>query len=278
MKNEKKIVASNPLVSIITQVLNGSKYLEACIQSVLNQDYPYIEHIFIDGDSTDGTLNILAKYRDKYPGRIRFISEPDKGAGDAWNKGLRMAKGEIFGWLGSDDMSEPGAMRAVVEFFTSHSDAYFVFGECNIINERGEIISESRSKDFNLEEIINKGCYVATPSSFYRREVIEKVGSYDTRGNDLDFLIRAGKIFKIYRIEKKLSNFRKHENSQTGSRKTHKMWLRDDCIVSRRYGGSVFSGYCRRYYVFLIVEGLRPIFWSVYPFIERMIKRMKRND
>lgn len=267
---------SNPLVSIITQVLNGCKYLEPCIQSVLNQDYPNIEHIFIDGGSTDGTLVILTNYRDKYPDRTRFISEPDRGVGDAWNKGLRMAKGEIFGWLGSDDMSEPSAIRAVVEFFKSHPDAYFVFGGCNIIDEKGEIIDKSKSKDFDLEEIINKGCYVPTPSSFYRREVIEKIGFYNTIGNDLDFLIRAGKAFKIYRIEKTLSNFRKHGYSQSGSKKTHRIWLREDCIVSRRYGGSIFSGYCRRYYAFLIIEGLRPLLGPLYPFIKRLIKRVEK--
>src|SRR3972149_511511 len=127
----EKVPQDKPLVSIITMVLNGVKYLEECIQSVLTQNYPHIEHIFVDGGSTDGTVEILTKYQTKYPNRIRFISEPDKGPGDAWNKGIRMAKGEIFGFLGSDDVSEPGAIISVVEFFKSNPDAYFVFGECN---------------------------------------------------------------------------------------------------------------------------------------------------
>ena len=89
--HEKGDTTYNPLVSIITPVLNGIKYLETCIQSVLSQSYPYIEHIFIDGGSSDGSLDILTNYKAKYPDRIRFISEPDKGACDAWNKGLEMA-------------------------------------------------------------------------------------------------------------------------------------------------------------------------------------------
>lgn len=277
MKNrdEKKVITDNSLVSIITPVLNGSKYLEACIQSVLNQSYPYIEHIFVDGGSTDGTVDKLSSYRDKHPDRIRFISEPDKGSGEAWNKGLRMAKGKIFGELGSDDMYEPDAILAVVEFFKSNPDAYFVFGGCNYINEKNEIIATPATKDFILEEIINNGCYVPTPSSFYKRAVIERVGFYDTKGNDLDYLIRVGKVFQTYRIEKVLSNFRIHEGSATtGSKKeTRKMWLREDCIVSRRYGGRFFSGYCRGYYKFVIIEWLRPVLGPVYPFIKKVLRK-----
>ena len=273
--NKKKGNKDNPLVSIITPILNGIKYLEACTQSVLTQSYPYIEHIFVDGGSTDGTLEMLSNYQAKYPNRIRFISEPDKGSGEAWNKGLRMAKGEIFGELGSDDMSEPEAIQAVVEFFRANPGAFFVFGECNYINETGEVTGKGKTKDFDLEEIIKVECYVPTPSSFYRREVIEKIGFYDALGNDLDYLIRVGKVFQIHRIEKVLANFRVHEASATtGSfKKTRKMWLREDCLVSRRYGGGIFSGYCRRYYWFVIIEGLRPILGFAYPLIKKVLRK-----
>ena len=269
------MIGYNPLVTIITPILNRITYLERCIQSVLNQSYPYVEHIFVDGGSTDGTLDILTSYSSRYPDRIRFISEPDKGSGDAWNKGLRMAKGEIFGFLGSDDISEPDAVMKVVGFFRSNPDAHFVFGACNFIDEKGEIIGRPPIKDFNLREIINDGCYVPTPSSFYKREVIEKIGWYDAKGNDLDFLIRAGKVFQIYRINEVLSNFRIHEGSATSgsSKEIRKMWLREDYLVSRRHGGSIFSGYSKRYYTFVIVELLRPFLGAVYPFIRKNVKK-----
>jgi len=89
----QKSTIDNPPVSIITPVLNAIKYLEACIQSVLHQSYPHIEHIFVDGGLTDGTLEMLANYQAKYRDRITFISEPDKSAGEAWNKGFRIARG-----------------------------------------------------------------------------------------------------------------------------------------------------------------------------------------
>ena len=269
MINEKKGIKDNPLVSIITPVLNGIKYLEACIESVLSQSYPYIEHIFVDGGSSDGTLDMLASYRARYPDRIRFISEPDKGACDAWNKGWRMAKGEIFGWLGSDDVYEPDAITTVVEFFRSNPDAYFVFGDRNFINEKGEIIGNAKKKDFDLEEAINDACYIPTASAFYKREVIKKVGFMDTSMNacDLDYWIRAGKVFQIYRVEKLLSHFRIHKDSVSGSKGAFKMYAREDFIISRRHGGRIFSGYGIRYFGAGIIEWLRPILGPLYPFI-----------
>ncbi len=269
--NEKKGTPDNPLVSIITPVLNGIKYLEACIESVLNQSYPYIEHIFVDGGSTDGTVEMLAKYKTKYPDRIRFISEPDKGPCDAWNKGLGMAKGEILGWLGSDDMSEPDAIMTVVEFFRTNPDAYFVFGDCNYINENGKIIGKFPTRDFNLEEMINDTNCIPGPSAFYKREVIEKIGLFDI--NELDYWIRVGKVFQIHRIKKVLSNFRIHKGS--GSCSNAYMHTRNDFIICRRHGGSIFSPRSIRYLIYrsVILVWLVPILSPIYHFIKRSGKK-----
>ena len=119
-------VIYSPLVTIVTVVLNFVNYIDTCIESVLKQSYPHIEHVIIDGGSTDGTVDILSSYSAKYPDRVRFISEPDKGAWDALNKGIRMAKGEIIGVLGADDMHEPDVIRTVVEFFEANPGAYVV--------------------------------------------------------------------------------------------------------------------------------------------------------
>ena len=275
--NEDKGTVDNPLVSVITPVLNGIKYLEACIQSILTQSYPNIEHVLIDGSSTDGTLEILSSYQARYPDRIRFISESDKSGDEAWNKGVRMAKGEILQWLGSDDMSEPDAIQAVVKFFRANPDAYFVYGECNIINEKGDIIGRDRIKDFNLEELIKDRCMIPTTSAFYKRRVIEKLGWFDTwgihSGMDTELFIRVGQVFPMYRIEEVLSRARVHREGQNTAKETHITYLREDCMVSRRYGGGIFSGYCRRYYKFVIVERLRPILGFAYPIINKVLKK-----
>jgi len=285
---ERRVITNNPLVSIVTPVLNGIKYLKQCIQSVLNQDYPYIEHIFVDGGSSDGTLDMLSNYKAKCPDRIRFVSEPDRGVGEALNRGLKMAKGEIFGWLDSDDVYEPDAIMTVVEFFKSNPDAYFVFGEGNIINEAGEVIRKRLTKDFDLEEVINDKCYILLTSAFYRREVIERVGLFNTLGNDVDFWIRVGKVFQMHRIEKTLSNWRLHGDSISTSRETNKMRtvkqrFREDYLLCRQHGGSIFAPRCRRYFIFVILDRLG-LYYFVnfvilaklrrYPFINKVLRML----
>lgn len=261
-------MADNPLVSIVTPVLDGVKYLEECVRSVLNQTYPNIEHVFIDGGSSDGTLEMLTSYRSKYPDRIKFISEPDKSAGEAWNKGLKIARGEILGWLGADDVYEPDAIMTVVEFFRTNPDAYFVFGGCNYINEKGKVIGKARTKDFNLKEAINNVCRIPCPSAFYRRGVIEKVGLLDTRekGVELDYWIRVGKVFHIYRIEKQLSNFRMHKEGFGGSKEAIKTYVREGFIINRRYGGSIFSARVARYLLYrsVVFAWVLTVMASVY--------------
>ena len=108
-----------PLVSIITPSFNQAEYIEETINSVLDQDYPNIEYIIIDGASTDGSKEIIEKYKD----RINFwVSEPDEGQTDAINKGFSQANGDIFAWLNSDDTYEPQAVTEAVAYLQSHPE------------------------------------------------------------------------------------------------------------------------------------------------------------
>lgn len=267
-----KLIADNPLVSIITPVLNGVKYLETCIQNVLTQSYPYIEHIFVDGGSTDGTLDILASYKARYPDRIRFVSEPDRGVGEALNKGFRMAKGEIFGWLDSDDVYEPDAIMTAVEFFRSNPGAYYVFGGCNIINEAGEVIGKVPIKDFNFKKVINGKHRISLNAAFYKREVVERVGAFNTLGNLFDYWIRVAQQFQMHRIEKTLSNYRVHRESLGFGKKASnvelfRQKLREDYLLCRQYGGSIFAPRCRKYFLFIILNKL-----GLFHFVNRRIR------
>jgi glycosyltransferase involved in cell wall biosynthesis len=267
------MVTKEPLVSIITPSFNRIRYLEACLQSVLHQSYTNVEHVIVDGASTDGTVELLTRYQAKYSNRINLISEPDKNPNDAWNKGLKIAKGQIFGWLGTDDTYELDAIQTVVNFFNANPDAYFVFGDCNVINEKGEVIGQYETKDFDLNEIINDSCHNATPSSFYRREVIEKVGWFDTdiANADVDYWIRAGKLFSMFRIKKVLANFRAHLDKCELSTMPARMYTRDDFIMSRRHGGGLFSPRARRYYLLTITDGIR---WVLLPVYYHFLKKV----
>ncbi len=259
------------MVTIITPVLNGVHYLQPCIESVLNQSYPHIEHVFIDGVSTDGTVDILSSYGTKYPDRVRFISEPDKGGYDAANKGIVIARGEILGFSGADDTYESGAIQAVVHYFADHPDIFIVYGDSNCIDADGKFIMRSRRKQFNLRSTIH-GCVGAPGASvFYRKEIFNMIGMFDELVSDLDFIIRAGKMVQIHHLDRVLCNNRIHKGSITwGSWEQRKQQFHNHCIVSRRHGGSIFSGYCMIYYAYVLLDWFRPVFGPIYPFIGRL--------
>ena len=268
---ERKIMMDNPLVSIITPVLNGMKYLETCIQSVLGQSYPHIEHIFVDAVSHDGTLERLQRYGADYPGRIRIISEPDNGVGEALNKGFAMARGEIFGWLDSDGRYQPDTVEMVVNFYRGHPEAYFVFGDANHIDEAGDIIGKHPTRDFNLKEAINDRCYIPFQSAFHRREVIQRVGGFNPLGNSHDFWIRVGKVYQLHRIDRVLSNNRLVKDSIFFSRDPRqKRVLRDrlleDYNLCRGNGGSMLAPRCRRYFIHKMLDRIGLYLLLAYPF------------
>ncbi|MCK4733699.1 MAG: glycosyltransferase, partial [Methanophagales archaeon] len=115
------------LVSIITPSYNQGRFIEDALLSVKNQDYPNIEHIIVDGGSIDNTLEILRKYENEY--NLRWISEPDEGQSGAVNNGFRMAKGEIIGWVNSDDgYFDVSAISSVVKYFDKYKGADVIYG------------------------------------------------------------------------------------------------------------------------------------------------------
>ena len=125
-----------PLVSIVTPSLNQGPFIEETIRSVLGQDHPRLEHIVVDGGSTDETIRILERYRS----RLRFVSEPDAGQAAAINKGFRSSKGEILAWLNSDDVYEPGAVSAAVAFLGERPDLMLVYGDATLMDAQGRVI------------------------------------------------------------------------------------------------------------------------------------------
>lgn len=250
------------LVSIITPTLNSKAYIEYCLRSVLAQDYQFIEHIIVDGGSTDGTVQVLEKFAMEHPGRIRFISEPDRGPGDAWNKGLKMAKGDILGWLGSDDEYLLNAVEDMMKVFNESPDSYLIYGGFNIIDSDGKIVRVILPRKYSLFRLINRYQMIPTHSAFYRKEVLDKTGFFDDIGNDLDFFIKLAKNYPVKRLDKIISNFRAHPGSYTLGSNPHEVAkrLKLSWLTSRRHGGFYMSSYALRYFLYRLNNSVAKFF------------------
>ncbi len=129
--------SSSPLVSIVTPSYNQARYLEYTIRSVLEQDYPNIEYIIVDGGSNDGSAEIIRRYSDRF---AWWVSEKDHGQTEAINKGFAHARGEILAWLNSDDTYEISAVREAVAFLREQPQVGLVYGDANFIDENGRLI------------------------------------------------------------------------------------------------------------------------------------------
>lgn len=240
------------LISIVTPVKNGAAYIAEAMQSVVSQSYPLIELVIVDGGSTDGTLDVIQHFYQHYPKVIKLIHGTDSGACEALNKGWRIVKGDVLGWLGSDDRLLPGAIKTVAEYFLAHPDRCFLYGGCEVINGNGDYIGRFATREFNLETALNKGLYVPFPSAFYRRRVIDTTGFVDSdhKACDSDFIIRASKHYTLYRIKTNLVQFRLHCKSISC---TSGVLDFPEAIykLNRKYGGKLISPVGVRYAISL---------------------------
>jgi len=209
-----------PLVSIITPAYNQGKFIEKTILSVKHQDYPYIEHLVIDGGSTDNTLDVLHKYSDV----VRWISEPDKGFADAVNKGIRMSSGDILAIQNSDDTyHDRSAIRKAVDAFIGNPTAGVIFGDSAIIDENNKLLNygERAYQGYNFSAFLCSEFSFPQSSAFIRRSALEAInGKLDTDVDwcaDFDLFIRIGLRFPLIYIPEVLANYRvsaKHRNAR----------------------------------------------------------------
>lgn len=207
-----------PLVSIITPSYNQGRFIEETIVSVLTQDYPRIEYIVMDGGSTDETLDKLRKYES----RLTWYSEKDKGQSAAINKGLRLAKGEILAYLNSDDTYLPGAITRAVQYLTvENPDEPFVYGQGYYITAEGAIIKKYNTEPFDFHHLA-EDCYICQPATFWKRDVIEKIGLFDEDlhyAMDYEYWIRiAHQYGTLGYMREYLANARMYPETKTMSK------------------------------------------------------------
>lgn len=209
-----------PSITVVTPTFNAAATLEQTLASIRSQRYEPLEHIVIDGGSTDGTVAILQ--REQEAGRLSFVSEPDDGLTDAFNKGLSKATADVIAWLNADDLYRPGALAAVGAAMSGVPDAEWAVGRCSIIGEDGQ---ESRRlvtayKSFLLRRF-SFGLYltnnfVSSPATFVRRAALEKVGGLDPRfkySADYDLWLRLAQRGDPLYVDADVAAFRMGEGS-----------------------------------------------------------------
>lgn len=166
------LVGDMPLVSVITTVLNGERHLESAIRSVIDQDYPYLEYIIIDGGSSDATLDIVRKHGSRI---TAWISEPDEGIFDGMNKGIAMSRGRLIKLLNADDELTTTAVSRAVAFYDHSVDPVVIASDIDFINEAGK-----RLKVIDRSRFMNPVGPVLHPSWFVDRRLYDRLGLYRT--------------------------------------------------------------------------------------------------
>lgn len=200
-------------LSIITPSFNQGKYIEQTIQSVLNENNSMIEYIVIDGGSTDETVSILQKYAG-----IKWVSEKDNGQSHAINKGIKMAAGEIIGWINSDDLYYPNALNTVIEWFNKNPQADFLYGDIEYINENGDHLFTQTGHVISFENLISDPYIMRQPSCFWRKSVIEKCGMLRENLHvvmDLDLTLRILKSSEAHYFPMTYSKFRFYDQGKS---------------------------------------------------------------
>jgi glycosyltransferase involved in cell wall biosynthesis len=205
------------LVSIVTPSYNQAPFLEQTIQSVLEQDYPRIEYIVVDGGSTDNSVEVIQKYADRL---AYWISEKDSGQAEAINKGFARANGEIVAWLNSDDYYLMHTISIVVRCFEQNPDVVMIYGDMFAVDGNDQTMNVLRYKQLSLEDLL---CFqiIGQPSVFFRRSALEKVGRLDPTFHfmlDHHLWIRLAKLGRILHIPQVWSAARYHPQAKNRAR------------------------------------------------------------
>jgi len=227
-----------PKITIVTPSYQQAVFLERTIQSVLSQNYPNLEYMVLDGGSRDNSVEIIKKYAPKL---AFWISEKDSGQSAAINRGLRMASGEIVGWLNSDDTLAPGALHRIGRYYSSHPDVDLVYGHTWTIDANDRILRRLVAIPTNSYELIhlNRNIF-SQPGTTWRRRVHDKAGYLDESLQflmDNDWWIRVSKVARMHCLPFHLANLRIHAatKSNVGLQENEDIQR----LLDTRYGAAI---------------------------------------
>ena len=199
-------------LTVITPVFNGARCIERCLRNVIDQDCAEVEHLIMDGASTDGTRKIVERVAQESP-RVRFISKPDLGQADAMNKGIALAAAPVISFLNVDDTYEPGVLRRVLTLLPELTEPGLLVGNCNV-HQDGGINWISRPSRLRIDDVLVGSLRMPHPINpsayFYHRSLHDRVGFYDIDEHyalDLEFLLRALPAAHVRYVDEVWGNF-----------------------------------------------------------------------
>lgn len=250
-------------ISVITPSYNQCCYLSRTLESVLSQHGDFeLEWVVVDGGSKDGTVELLKSIRDP---RLRWTSGPDSGQSQAINKGLDAITGEVVAWLNSDDLYAPGALAAVAEAFTSHPQAQWVIGRCEIIDAEDRVIRAgvTRYKDhllrrYSYRSLLRQNC-ISQPAVFWRADFGRRMGGPDETLHytmDYDLWLRMARASEPLILDRVLARFRIHDQSKSGQM-NREQFDEQYRVAARFFEGDVISRWMHRFHVEKIVWAYR---------------------
>lgn len=212
----RRSVLNPPSISIVTPNYNTAGFIERTMKSVIDQNYPNLEYVVIDGNSTDGSQDIISKYRQNLSG---YISEPDMGHSDALNKGFAMTTGDIMGWINSDDILLPGSLTAIGEFFAKYPEVEWVTGQPTVVEEDGTWKLHNLRKWSRVRFLNGNYRWIQQESTFWRRSLWDRAGGGLSRDIDLavdfELWVRFFRHAELYTYQLPLGSFRYREGQRS---------------------------------------------------------------
>jgi glycosyltransferase involved in cell wall biosynthesis len=221
-------------ISVVTPSFNQAQFIERTIQSVLNQNYPQLEYIVVDGGSTDGTLDVLTTYQS----HLRWISEADRGQAEAINKGFKKASGQIVCWLNADDEYVPDTFSQVANYFSRHPEARFLYGDAETVDETGRAYGRRGNvRPANFQDLASQGDFIVQPAAFWRADLLNEVGLLDETLRyclDYEYWLRVSQKYPLHYLPVTLARERFHAQAKTTQATLRR--IQEIEAVARRYG------------------------------------------
>jgi glycosyltransferase involved in cell wall biosynthesis len=237
------VVSQLPRISIVTPSYNQARYLACTIRSVLDQGYPNLEYIIIDGGSTDGSVDIIKKHVKHL---AYWVSEPDEGQAHAINKGLKIATGEWVGWQNSDDTYYPGSFFDLAQAAVTHPRTDLIIGNMMLLDERDREIRDIRYVRPTYRALLAEGMVLTNQAAFWRRSIHDEIGYLNEEfscGFDYEWFLRVTQRYKAHHVNKIWGGLRIH-----GETKSSKIQERFEEEYRRILRGRELPGMVKRLY------------------------------